>query len=299
MEYLQSFLKFEAAFDHRPVLEWHNQHVEYPVFAVSIYLAFIFGVPGVLGQAYKLKWTMAAWNFLLSIFSIFGAIRMVPRLAGYLEGGFLNSMCTHIDYLSGPSGFWMMLFIYSKFFELIDTVFLVLNKRDVIFLHWFHHVTVLLYCWLSYGQAISTGIWFAAMNYCVHSIMYMYYGLMIFRSLRPLIQPIAPFITVIQISQMVGGMVVCTVAAYQRLVNGAAACNVQDSNWKLGLGMYICYFGLFCMLFKDKFLKSKPKNGKSGKDKESGICNATDASGMFRTASNAQIESNGSDKKRA
>merc|ERR1711972_681953 len=102
------------------------------------------------------------------------------------------------------------------------------------------------------------------------------------------------------ISQMVGGMVVCIVAARQRILHGSSGRVVEDSNWKLGLGMYICYFALFCMLFKDKFLKSKPKNGRSGKDnKESGICNATDASGMFRTASSAQIESNGSDKKRA
>ena len=48
---------------------------------------------------------------------------------------------------TGPSGFWVMLFIFSKLPELIDTVFIVLRKRQLIFLHWYHHVTVLLFCW--------------------------------------------------------------------------------------------------------------------------------------------------------
>ena len=45
---------------------------------------------------------------------------------------------------------------------------------QVIFLHWFHHVTVLLYCWHAYtATPAATGLWFAAMNYTVHSVMYM------------------------------------------------------------------------------------------------------------------------------
>lgn len=57
----------------------------------------------------------------------------------------------------------------------VDTVFLVLRKREVIFLHWFHHVTVLLYCWHAYHHSVAAGLWFATMNYSVHSIMYLYY----------------------------------------------------------------------------------------------------------------------------
>ena len=41
----------------------------------------------------------------------------------------------------------------------VDTVFLVLQKKPVIFLHWFHHVTVLLYCWHAFANWTASGLW--------------------------------------------------------------------------------------------------------------------------------------------
>ncbi|CAG0895138.1 unnamed protein product [Cyprideis torosa] len=70
------------------------------------------------------------------------------------------------------SGTWTWLFILSKVPELGDTIFIVLRKQPLIFLHWYHHVTVLLYCWYSFAEVISNGRWFITMNYTVHAIMY-------------------------------------------------------------------------------------------------------------------------------
>ena len=98
-------------------------------------------------------------------------------------------------------------FIYSKIPELLDTIFMVLrNKKNIPFLHWFHHATVLMYCWHAFHTSIAPGIWFASMNYCVHSIMYMYFFLASAGFYR-LVSTFAPLITFLQITQMIVGMV--------------------------------------------------------------------------------------------
>ncbi len=73
---------------------------------------------------------------------------------------------------------WIMLFCLSKVPELVDTLFLILRKKPVIFLHWYHHFITLLYCWWGWASQTPTGRTFAGMNLFVHSIMYSYYAIM-------------------------------------------------------------------------------------------------------------------------
>merc|ERR1712066_617587 len=150
----------------------------------------------------------------------------------------------------GSSGFFVMLFIYSKVAELLDTVLLLLAKKQVIALQWWHHSTVLLYCWHSYSICIGTGIWFAAMNYSVHAVMYGYFAITATKY-RKRVSPFAIFITLAQLMQMLVGMYV-TIKAVWHQTRGEE-CYVNKTNSVLGLCMYFSYFVLFFKLFLDNY----------------------------------------------
>jgi len=48
------------------------------------------------------------------------------------------------------------------------------------FLHWYHHLTVIIYAWQGTMYQVSGGLIYSSLNYFVHSIMYFYYFLMAF-----------------------------------------------------------------------------------------------------------------------
>jgi len=192
------------------------------------------------------------WNLSLSLFSWCGLVACVPVLiSAVAHKGMYFTVCAPPHwYGNNLSGFFVMLFIYSKVAELLDTVLLLLAKKPVIALQWWHHSTVLLYCWHSYANCIATGIWFAAMNYSVHAVMYGYFAITATKY-RKCVTPFAIFITLAQLLQMLVGMYVTIKAVFHQA--RGEECHVNKTNSVLGLGMYFSYFVLFFKLFLDNY----------------------------------------------
>jgi len=254
-------LKFEREFNKFESQGWMEANWTTSFYWVGAYLLFIF-----LGQQYmenrprfELKKTLILWNGLLAAFSIFGSYRMVPEMLWILNrpNGFHHSVCHPSWSQNQVWQVWTYLFITSKALELGDTVFIVLRKQPLIFLHWYHHVTVLLYSWYSYGEFIAPARWFVTTNFVIHSFMYSYYALRALRVRIP--KPIAVTITSLQIVQMVVGVTV-NVHAYFAKQKGES-CDVSDRNISLSLIMYASYFILFARFFYKAYL-SKPSGGK-------------------------------------
>lgn len=160
----------------------------------------------------------------------------------------------------GPVGFWAMLFNFSKIVEMIDTAFIILRKKKLLFLHWYHHLTVMLFCWNAYSHATASGLYFLGMNYCVHSIMYGYYMLAAI-DIRPRWLP-PVLITALQILQMVVGTGLCISAWYFRTASGSP-CHNALSNLVAGLLMYASYFYLFSAFALERYSKRAPTPKKS------------------------------------
>jgi len=231
---------------------WFRNNWHIPLIAIAIYVPIVFIGPSILNALdfhFKSKALTGLWSLSLSLFSMWGASILIPELffhedSGLLTQGLQGIICGEARWGFGRSGFAIGVFVLSKIPELFDTVLLVLAGRPVIFLHWYHHITVLLFCWHCFSIQAPIGLSFVAMNYTVHAIMYFYYFLtQLGPEMRKIIAIVKTPITILQTSQMFVGTFVCI----SFLVKEEEDCKkgANRMNAVLGLVMYSTYFYLF------------------------------------------------------
>jgi elongation of very long chain fatty acids protein 6 len=240
---------------------------------VCLYLAFIH-----LGQSlmrnrsrFDLRGVLIVWNLLLAAFSILGVVRTWAFFRDTLVAkGVHGIICDNTFFVTPVVGFWSYVFTLSKLVELGDTVFIVLRKQPLIFLHWYHHITVLLYCWHGNAEFSATGQVFGIMNFAVHSLMYSYYALKAMRIKVP--TAVAFFITMFQLSQMVVGIGI-TLVGYSVKAAGRE-CSISDLNVKVSFLMYFSYFVLFANFFYQTYIRNGAKRSVVAKKTEQVISQA-------------------------
>ncbi len=135
--------------------------------------------------------------------------------------------------------------------------------KPLIFLHWYHHITVLLFCWSAYDTNAATGLYFVSMNYTVHAMMYGYYCLQALEMVPKWFPTI--LITSSQILQMLVGTAVCIAAWYYYYIDKDSCHNKLDNLIAGGL-MYASYLYLFVEFAVGKYFR--PKGGKGDKEKD-------------------------------
>ncbi|CAG2108067.1 unnamed protein product [Medioppia subpectinata] len=200
-------------------------------------------------NAFKLNVYLFVWNTLLAVFSTIGTFRVLNEMLYRLVNhGFDYSICSQ-EYHTQGSGLWIFLFIFSKSFELLDTIFLVLRKKPVMFLHWYHHVTVLIFCWWSYSLYAGTGFWYAFVNYTVHSFMYTYYALQSMGVRVP--SALSKAITIGQIFQMFFGLFITLMSFVLKFYGNG--CGVNYDYVGVSIALYGSYFYLFYQFFKNRW----------------------------------------------
>eukprot|EP01128_Nolandella_sp_AFSM9_P007260 TRINITY_DN3926_c0_g1_i1.p1 TRINITY_DN3926_c0_g1~~TRINITY_DN3926_c0_g1_i1.p1 ORF type:complete len:273 (+),score=40.39 TRINITY_DN3926_c0_g1_i1:32-850(+) len=214
-------------------------------------------------EAFKLKTFLSVWNFGLFLFSLGCILSFVWRLVlGVQQHGLDVLICdTNGHFWSGLDLFCVWIFLISKFFELGDTVLLVLRKRPVIFLHWYHHVTVLLYCWQANMTHNSNSILFGTMNAFIHTVMYYYY----WQSSMGNRLSWGSLVTKLQLSQMFFGIaLVVSWGYYDRVLDMNCYATTHDGPLLTSFIMYGSYFILFLHFYVGRWL-AKRKSDKEGK----------------------------------
>jgi len=109
--------------------------------------------------------------------------------------GSFNTAACALETTEGLYGLASFIFVVSKIWEWLDTYFLIMMGKKVIFLHWFHHMTT-LHSFILMAN-LPSGKW-VFLNAFVHILMYAHYH-----------SPQAwarPLITTLQIVQFITGL---------------------------------------------------------------------------------------------
>jgi len=236
-----------------------------PLLACALYAIMIIGGRAYFKdrKAWNLRYALMLWNLSLSIFSLVGFSKLFPVVAHLLTNfSWVENLCFDPWLHSGHNegGIWIFFFSLSKLAELFDTFFIIVHKKPLLLLHWYHHVSVLLYCWFFLIYTAPPGIYFCLMNYGVHTIMYFYYFLMSAKMKPKWLKP--QVLTLIQIFQMIVGSVITFAGIYINIMNTDPHCFTKPINALPTLVMYVSYFGLFVKFFFDRYYRGKKEKMK-------------------------------------
>ncbi|XP_067131988.1 putative fatty acid elongase 3 [Centruroides vittatus] len=229
---------------------WH-----YSIYISIVYLIVIFLLREYMKTrpAYDLKRASVFWNGILAIYSIFSALRGMPIMYfGFTRFPFYYIICDKSLAENLPQLiFWGTTFLFSKIWELGDTILIILRKRKLMFLHWYHHVATFVGMWYGAHREASFGSLLCYTNVVVHSFMYSYFALKSMDIKIPIF--IAMFITAIQTLQMLFG-VLLSFWVYWLLINGYE-CDTPKDALEYIFVMYFSYLILFSYLFYDSYIR--------------------------------------------
>uniref|UniRef100_H2Z288 Elongation of very long chain fatty acids protein n=1 Tax=Ciona savignyi TaxID=51511 RepID=H2Z288_CIOSA len=246
--------EFEKAFDG---IETRNLTTSWnvPLCLSVMYIGMIVGGKRHMDakKSYNLRKPMLLWSTLLAIFSIVGSLRTLTCVYYlYKDAGIRGLVCDSGIYTRPITRFWTILFVYSKFIEYGDTAFIIFRKQNVICLHWYHHLTVSLFCCIfKYCNFVGAAV-FMSLNFLIHAFMYTYYAVRAAGVRLPRL--ISVFITASQIVQMVLG---CA-TMFSLIAWRSQTCVSSDQYLWSGTIMYGSYLVLFVHFFYNAYLKKKP-----------------------------------------
>lgn len=182
--------RVENASDPR-VKDWPLvENVWNPVVAVLFYVLIVIIGPRIMKNRppFELKLVMSLYNLTAVVLS---AYMFVKLLVCTIQANY-NIYCQPVNYsLDNPLEMEIARILWlhyvSKYFEMADTFIFILRKKvnQISFLHVYHHSSVVILWWIA-AKWIAGGTSFipAIINSFVHVVMYTYYGLSMFPSLK-------------------------------------------------------------------------------------------------------------------
>lgn len=198
---------------------------------------------------------MATHNLILTVFSMYVFKQTGPFIYNRYKSVDIQTFCIDPDKtIQKHIEYYAWLFYVSKIYEVTDTIIVHLNSRPSMFLQYFHHTGAIFATYLFLISKSHIPWIFVVLNSLVHSIMYIYYFLSVFR-IRMRIKKI---ITAMQMTQFVVGYLLLGCHFYNgfRFDNDPQLFAIQVS----AVTFNVLYVLVLFILFKAFFEKTYKKN---------------------------------------
>ncbi|KAL4793752.1 GNS1/SUR4 family-domain-containing protein [Aspergillus venezuelensis] len=213
--------------------------------------------------AFKLQTPFIIHNFILTAISgILLALFVEQILPTLFQDGVLHAIC---DARGGWTDELVLLYYLNyltKYLELADTVFLVLKKKPLTFLHTYHHGATALLCYVELVGRTSVSWVPITLNLTVHVVMYWYY----FQSARGIKIWWKQYITILQIAQFVVDIGFIYFASYTYFAStyfpwAPNKGHCMGEEYAAGCGVFIIssYLLLFISFYLTTYKKSAPR----------------------------------------
>ncbi|CCH42346.1 Elongation of fatty acids protein [Wickerhamomyces ciferrii] len=237
---------------------------------ITVYYFIIFG-----GQAIFNKFNLKPWklNFLfqlhnisLTFISLTLLLLMIEQLIPIIYNhGLFYAICNKNAWTQPLVTLYFLNYL-TKYLEFVDTLFLVVKRKKIIFLHSYHHGATALLCYTQLIGKTSISWVVISLNLAVHVVMYFYY----FLAARGIRVWWKQWITNGQIIQFVLDLTFIYYAAFIKVrsdfglfgcSNGVCIDCVGTSlaTWA-GLSIISSYLLLFILFYIDIYIKKGKKS---------------------------------------
>ncbi|UZJ57132.1 hypothetical protein CBS101457_006452 [Exobasidium rhododendri] len=232
------------------------------VFGVgALYLGTIFGVQKLMSHfkipPQPLKGPFLLHNIALALGSGILLMLMLEEIIPiWYKHGFFFAICNEASWTSRMEFFYIINYMF-KFWELIDTMFLVLKKKPLAFLHVYHHSATALLCFSQLLGKTSVSWVVITLNLFVHVVMYSYYALTTLK----IKVPFKRAVTTLQILQFIIDLGVVYYASYHYFAgayfpSSKTQCAAKEEHAVIsGCAILTSYLFLFIAFYRRTYKK--------------------------------------------